>query len=323
MGQGKQINSPNVSVIIPVYNTGPYVEEAVRSIMNQTLRDVEIIIINDGSTDNSLSVIEKLAREDNRIQYFSQPNQGQSIARNVGIEKAGGEYLYFMDSDDILEKNALDICYNTCSAERLDFVFFDAISFGEINKSVHEYDRKNQLDTRIYTGIEMLNNLLDIRAYRVPPWLNFINHSFLRENNITFDPNFIIYEDQIFSVMLYLSSKRVAYIPLSLFRRRLREGSLMTKSYSINNVYAYFKIADKLVSLGEDKDEHAVLVVDRVIKQMLNAAIYTASKLTIKERLLVGIKAFKGYFQHISLKTWIILFCPWTTKIKSIFRRKS
>ena len=96
-----------VSVVIPVYNTEKYVREAVESIMNQTLRELEIIIINDGSTDNSLQVVEELAAADSRIQVYSQTNQGLSMARNAGITHAHGRYIYFMDSDDLLEKDAI------------------------------------------------------------------------------------------------------------------------------------------------------------------------------------------------------------------------
>ena len=95
-----------VSIIIPVYNTEEFVEEAVRSIMNQTLQDIEIIIINDGSTDNSLSIIRKLANEDDRIQIYSRENKGLSATRNQGIYIAKGKYQKFMDSDDYLEPDA-------------------------------------------------------------------------------------------------------------------------------------------------------------------------------------------------------------------------
>lgn len=93
-----------VSVIIPVYNVENYVRESVLSIINQTLKEIEIIIVNDGSTDSSLNIIEDLAKLDNRIQVISITNQGQSIARNLGIYKAQGEFIYFFDSDDLLEK---------------------------------------------------------------------------------------------------------------------------------------------------------------------------------------------------------------------------
>lgn len=321
MDQGRPVHSPKVSVVIPVYNTEAYVEEAVRSIMNQMLRDIEIIIIDDGSTDNSLSVIKKLAIEDSRIQYFSQINQGQSVARNAGIDKATGEYIYFMDSDDILEEEAFELCYNKCTAENLDFIFFDAVNFGEINKLVLEYDRKNQLDTKVHAGIEILNLLLDIRGYRVPPWLYFINLSFLRKENISFDSKLKKYEDQIFSAELYLTAHRVAYMPLSLFRRRLRNDSLMTNPYTLGNVETYFMVSDKLLSVGKNQHKRSKYTIDRIVRDMLNAFIYRANSLNFKERMVVGRKALKSYRRYISLKTWIVLFFPQAIMIKSYLKR--
>ena len=101
------MNNPKVSVIIPVYNTEAYVEQTLRSIMGQTLRDIELIVVNDGSTDGSLSVLERIATGDDRIRLYTQPNKGLSQTRNAGIARARGEFIYFMDSDDLLERTAL------------------------------------------------------------------------------------------------------------------------------------------------------------------------------------------------------------------------
>ena len=104
-----KIEVPSVSVIIPVYNTAPYLRKTLYSITQQTLRAIEIIIINDGSTDESLSIIRELAARDNRIKIFTQANQGLSVTRNTGIKAACGEFIYFMDSDDLLDANALEL----------------------------------------------------------------------------------------------------------------------------------------------------------------------------------------------------------------------
>ena len=159
-----------VSVVIPVYNTEKYVREAVESIMNQTLRELEIIIINDGSTDNSLQVVEELAAADSRIQVYSQSNQGLSMARNAGITHAHGRYIYFMDSDDLLEKDAMELCYSKCEEKELDFVFFDAQSFFEEdirNAPVLNYQRTDKLENKVYTGPEAINIQLQHKTYPI------------------------------------------------------------------------------------------------------------------------------------------------------------
>ena len=93
---------------MPVYNTGLYVAEALNSILNQTLRDIEIIVVDDGSTDNSCEIVSQLASTDSRIKFYKQAsNEGQAVARNIGLRYITGKYVYFMDSDDVLAADAL------------------------------------------------------------------------------------------------------------------------------------------------------------------------------------------------------------------------
>ena len=113
------MNNPKVSVVIPVYNTEAYVEQTLRSIMGQTLRDIELIVINDGSTDGSLSVLERIATGDDRIRLYTQPNKGLSETRNAGIDRARGGFIYFMDSDDLLGRDALRHCHEECERHKL------------------------------------------------------------------------------------------------------------------------------------------------------------------------------------------------------------
>ena len=120
-----------VSVIIPVYNTGPYLEECLNSARNQTLKNIEIICVNDGSTDHSLDILQNCAKQDNRVIVINQKNQGVSHARNVGIQHAKGKYIYFLDSDDYLAHEALDTLVNTMDAGDLEILLFNANVFGE------------------------------------------------------------------------------------------------------------------------------------------------------------------------------------------------
>lgn len=102
-----------VSVIVPVFNTEKYLKKCIESILNQSLRNIEIIFIDDGSTDNSLTIIEEYAKKDKRIKIISKLNEGQGIARNMGITEACGQYIAFIDSDDFVEKDMLEKLYNT------------------------------------------------------------------------------------------------------------------------------------------------------------------------------------------------------------------
>ncbi len=116
--------TPKVSIIIPVYNTEAYLERALTSVLSQTYRDFEAICVNDGSTDNSLAILESYAQKDPRIKVVSQENQGLSMARNNGLKNARGEYIYFLDSDDALHPQMLEITISKITEHQADLLCF-------------------------------------------------------------------------------------------------------------------------------------------------------------------------------------------------------
>ena len=124
-----------VSVVIPIYNVEKYIEGCLKSICNQTLKDIEILCINDGTPDKSMKIVEKIAKKDKRIKIINKENGGLSSARNAGIDNAKGKYIYFIDSDDQLKENALEILYNKMEEEKLETLFFDAENVYENEES--------------------------------------------------------------------------------------------------------------------------------------------------------------------------------------------
>ena len=118
-----------ISVVVPVYNVENYLPDCLDSLVNQTFKDIEIICINDGSPDNSLQILEEYAEKDSRMKVFSQENGGHAVATNRGISMATGDYLFLMDSDDVLELNALELSYNRAEEKDVDFVIFKAINY--------------------------------------------------------------------------------------------------------------------------------------------------------------------------------------------------
>ena len=113
-----------VSVIMPIYNVAPYLEEAYDSVINQSLKEIEIIAVNDGSTDNGEEIIKRYQQHDSRILLFSQENKGLSAVRNLGLHCAKGEFIYMMDSDDVLSSpDVLKTCYEYAQRNNAVFVF--------------------------------------------------------------------------------------------------------------------------------------------------------------------------------------------------------
>ena len=114
--------SPKISLVIPCCNVEKYVEQSVRSAMNQTLRDIEIICVNDGSTDSTLSILQKLAEEDERIKIIDKPNSGYGNSMNVGFDAARGEYIGILESDDFIEENMLELHYYLAKTNDVEVV---------------------------------------------------------------------------------------------------------------------------------------------------------------------------------------------------------
>ncbi len=324
MDQDKPINHPKVSVIIPVYNTEAYVEEAVRSIMNQTLRDIEIIIIDDGSTDNSLSVIKGLSCEDDRIRFHLQTNQGLSNTRNYGIKIASGEYIYIMDSDDILTSDTLEICYQDCVEENLDFIFFDAESFsGDKDISLgFEYHRTYLFEERtVYSGKEMLDKMLDNNIYRASACLNLIQRNFIEQYKLNFYPD-IIHEDELFTSELYLYAERVSCIHRTFYHRRLRRDSIMMKKFAYKNIEGYLTVIKQLQLISQRNDD-LTMIIDKLISYILNPAIYNSKDLSTMDRTRVLLYCIQHrYIYYIKMKNRMALLFPFLIAIKSLLKKK-
>jgi len=302
--------TPKVSVIIPVYNTELYIEETLQSIINQTFNEIEIIVINDGSTDNSLAVINNIASLDLRIRVFSQLNKGLSETRNTGIELALGEYIYFMDSDDLLENDALEKCYYHCNDNHLDFTFFDAEIFYDKRDNTNllniNYNRSGMIRGNVFINLEIFKNLVKKNLFRASACLIFTNLNFLKKNNLRFYPG-ILHEDELFTPILFIEADLIGYIPEPLFKRRVRSGSIMTNKFSMQNISGYFIVAKQLLNHIQNKNTEVQNVIHLLIKNTLNAAIYKCSALPILDRIKITLICFQSFGNYITFRTYMIL----------------
>lgn len=299
---------PKVSVIIPVYNTEKYVRQAVESIRRQTLKDIEIIIVNDGSTDGSMTILEELAAQDERIKLFSQENQGQGTARNTGLHHAIGEYIYFMDSDDLLESDTFELCFQKCKDENLDFVFFNAESFSEneqFSLNNFNYIRTTNLAPIVYKGDEILIIQLNNNDFKAPVWLNFINRKFITENVLYFHPK-MEHEDQLFTAQAYLHAKRVSFLHNTFFKRRVRGNSTMTRKFAWKNMHGYLNVTAELLKYASKHPEHKKLI-DLFLSQMLDAAVWQAHVLPISKRIKLLSTCVAKYNKYVTKRTLLTL----------------
>lgn len=265
---------PKVSVIIPIYNVEKYLEEAIESVINQTLKEIEIILINDGSTDNSLVIAEEYKNKDKRIKIFNQVNQGQSIARNKGIEESNGKYIYFMDSDDYIELNTLEKCYNLCEEHSIELVYFEAESFpdesfnGKINFKAYLKSGKIEEKQKI-RGIDFVKKCISKNIYTVPPYLYFTKKEVI--DNLRFFPR-IYHEDDLFTTLLLLKIKNMIFISEKFYKRRYRKNSTMTQKVSLKHIESRFIIIQELkkILLEESKYEE---IIKWLLKNEINNLI--------------------------------------------------
>lgn len=211
-----------VSVVLPVYNVEPYLRDCMDSIVNQTLEDIEIICVNDGSPDNSLAILNEYAAKDDRISVYDQENGGHAVATNRGIDLATGDYLFLMDSDDILDLRALELTYEKAIEKEVDFVLFKAINYEDENDRYYETEVYSMDKIAAVVGEDVFdyNDIKELMFEAiVTPWSKLFKRDFIMKNNIRF-PEGLIFEDNVFFYEALLSAKRIYFLKEFLFIRR-------------------------------------------------------------------------------------------------------
>lgn len=236
---------PTVSVVMPVYNAMPYLTETIASLTQQTMASLEIICINDGSTDSSLDELLRAASQDKRIVVLTQSNCGQSAARNRGLEQVRGRFCYFMDSDDCIEHDAFATLVDQMEKDSLDLLCFDARPMYE-NEELeeefpgfkHSYERR-KCYSGVLNGPEMLRQLEIDGAYFQSPCLYLSRTSYLETIGARFIEG-IAHEDNAFTFKCFLKANRISHVNHAFFYRRVRPGSIMTSTVRFARPYGYF-----------------------------------------------------------------------------------
>ena len=242
-------DNPCVSVIIPVYNVENYLKECLDSILNQTLRQIEVICIDDGSTDSSPIILEEYSKKDSRVRVIHQKNIGPSVARNAGFQTATGEFVYMIDSDDYLELDALEKMYCLCKANRLEILFFDLVSFYDETGEIRPSTLQRSSCPNVYDGISYLAFQRSKRAHVTSPCLMMTQRAFLEKHDIKFYPG-IIHEDELFCFNVLMNARKVTFVDWKFYHRRIRENSIMTTAKSARNVMGYFICMQEMLKYG-------------------------------------------------------------------------
>lgn len=269
-----------ISIIIPVYNTGKYLEKCLNSIITQSLKDIEIICIDDGSEDDSLKILQSFAKKDSRIKVLTQKNQGQSVARNVGIKKAQGDYIGFIDSDDWADEKMFEKLYHNAQSYDSDVAMCSIHVFNEKTEEMNDHDSYMSLDlfdksfeNRAFNYKEVLDSLFRIC---VVPWNKIYKREFLISNKILF-PEGLFFEDNVFNLEILIKSKKISIIkePLIFFRRFSQTSTTTGEDRKKLDFFRIFELEEKLLKDFGLYEE----IEDYFLQTKKNTLIYWYKKL--------------------------------------------
>lgn len=241
--------SPEISIIIGVYNVENYVSRCLESLINQTFKDIEIICINDGSNDKSLDILNNYAVKDSRIKVFSQKNKGVASARNKGLAEAKGKYVLFFDADDWVDLNLCQKVYETAELNNSDIVMFNVAFYDNKKKCIIRGSFFNIKHWQNHTDKNTLHSFRDCMTlfYGNLSCANKLyRKSFLDELNVKFLEN-TRFEDHLFHLETLLSAKRINIIDEQLYYyRQNRKNSMMTSLLATKIIYDIFEIIDAI-----------------------------------------------------------------------------
>jgi glycosyltransferase involved in cell wall biosynthesis len=245
-----------ISIIIPIYNAEKYLKQVIQSVLAQSYKDFELILVDDGSTDLSSQICKQFAIQDGRIRTIGQKNQGVSTARNTGLSVAKGKWAYFLDSDDLLEPNCLE------EVSKLFDSNVDIIQFGArlIENSITTSHRQT-LDAgceKIVNGFSEFINTSDIGALCV--WLHIIKMDVINKNEITFDEGMNHNEDMLFMYNVLISSKRCAFIGKTLHSQNLIKNSLSRSPISNKKINDRLLLVRRVFDLVNNNPSFSVAI---------------------------------------------------------------
>ncbi len=249
-----------ISVIIPIYNVEKYLHKCVDSVINQTYTDLEIILVDDGSPDNCPAICDEYAKKDNRIVVVHKQNGGLSDARNKGIEVSTGNYITFLDSDDYLELDALEIFHSRMIKDGSDLAVASVFCIDELGNGIASINDSIPIKDEVITGDAGLNNLL-IEKY----WYYVIACSKLYKRELFNDLSFVkgkLHEDEFMVHKIFHKCKKISCIQKPLYMYLQRSASITNTNYSINRLDSVEAFLDRywfFVSINK-KTEAAMLL---------------------------------------------------------------
>lgn len=296
-----------ISIVIPVYNVEKYLDECILSVINQTYKNLEILLIDDGSTDSSYDICCKYSEQDDRIQIINKKNGGQASARNLGIDRATGEYIYFLDSDDYIKGTAIEEVTNYMKNNDLDLCYFSAdvvIEDDDLSWNKEMYIKHSRYTPN--NGITILKELVDNNEYTCQNCMFISKLSLLKLNNIRYTEGYI-YEDNYFAFMLAIYSQKSGVLNESFYIRRIRKGSTMTENFVLKKRIDSYKVVLNDFSHIKTNNKTVKKMIKKFKRGFAIAIINFARQLDDLEDKKVIQNYFKEKHYYKDLKLYIYI----------------
>lgn len=312
---------PTVSVIIPVYNAEKYLSRCLDSVLSQTMDDFEVLCVNDGSTDSSGDILKQYVAKDKRVRLFSQPNKGVSDARNVGMENSCGKYICFLDADDYIHRQMLEMMWKVAEYYHVDIV--DSV----IEKVYTNSKTKNEQYDFETLNVDIFDNPLEY--FLKERKLKSSSNARMYSKNVLSEIRFVTgirYEDVPFSVETMVKAKKLALVKHGFYYYFQHNESFMHQPFVIKNVDDYSKVMRLVYQIGKTECPDKLVYLQRNIintrfKMMVNQAVrrqkneqlqkqvFAHMQLTVQQLYNDGVLSYLGLGLKHKIRLFLLLHC--------------
>lgn len=265
-----------LSVIVPIYRVEKYLNKCIDSILEQSYKDIELILVDDGSDDSCPQICDNYARTDSRIKVIHKENGGLSSARNSGMMIANGKYIWFVDADDWISADCVSAVWNKVQKYSMDILMFDADVVNETDQdfSQNNYIRQEKIEPDLlFSGKDFFQNHYVKDAYRASACLNIFSHQYLKKHNLLFLEGYM-HEDEDFTFRAIILAEKLLYMAEKLYVRRYRYYSLMTDTFHEKQISDFLKIM-------QNNTQFVTYIKDLVFQKVYDRYIYDRINLLV------------------------------------------
>lgn len=291
-----------ISVIVPVYNVEKYLSRCLESIINQTYKNIEVVCIDDGSPDKSINILKQYEKKDKRIKIIRQENKGLSGARNTGIKKSNGEYIFFVDSDDWLPKNAIELLYKTIEKDKSD------ICIGNLVKTYPKKNKEKKLK-KMTNSIFTLTSYLEYSIKNKNFTANVVNKLYrskiIKQSKILFKEK-ILYEDFFFVIQYFSYTRKISMIKENVYYYYLERSDSIVNNINKGDLDSFQNVADIenfLINNNHEEILNLKYFQNYIFEWLLSATVsklFKSRNIELTEKmyeLIRNNKVFKKYYK--------------------------